>query len=93
MNVGKKSNKKKPLALVFVFSSSQSILVLLYIKCKDKQELMIIKLIVVPFLLVLRGGPLSESYRLSQFHFHWGHTNDYGSEHTVDGVKYSGEVM
>ncbi|XP_043458178.1 carbonic anhydrase 1 isoform X1 [Prionailurus bengalensis] len=41
---------------------------------------------------VLRGGPLSESYRLSQFHFHWGRTNDYGSEHTVDGVKYSGEL-
>ncbi|XP_032725135.1 carbonic anhydrase 1 isoform X2 [Lontra canadensis] len=40
---------------------------------------------------VLRGGPLSESYRLCQFHFHWGSTNDYGSEHTVDGVKYSGE--
>lgn len=45
------------------------------------------------FLLVLRGGPLSESYRLYQFHFHWGSTDDYGSEHTVDGVKYSGEVM
>ncbi|XP_059022078.1 carbonic anhydrase 1 isoform X2 [Mustela lutreola] len=41
---------------------------------------------------VLRGGPLSETYRLCQFHFHWGSTNDYGSEHTVDGVKYSGEV-
>ncbi|XP_044103045.1 carbonic anhydrase 1 isoform X1 [Neovison vison] len=41
---------------------------------------------------VLRGGPLSESYRLYQFHFHWGSTDDYGSEHTVDGVKYSGEL-
>ncbi|XP_042523239.1 carbonic anhydrase 1 [Dipodomys spectabilis] len=41
---------------------------------------------------VLKGGPLSESYRLIQFHFHWGSTNDYGSEHTVDGVKYAAEL-
>ncbi|XP_073749036.1 carbonic anhydrase 1 isoform X3 [Callorhinus ursinus] len=41
---------------------------------------------------VLKGGPLSESYRLCQFHFHWGSTNDYGSEHIVDGVKYSAEL-
>ncbi|XP_014694618.1 carbonic anhydrase 1 [Equus asinus] len=41
---------------------------------------------------VLKGGPLSGSYRLSQFHFHWGSTDDYGSEHTVDGVKYSAEL-
>nr|XP_012326444.1 carbonic anhydrase 1 isoform X1 [Aotus nancymaae] len=41
---------------------------------------------------VLKGGPLSDSYRLHQFHFHWGSKNEYGSEHTVDGVKYSGEL-
>ncbi|EGV93501.1 Carbonic anhydrase 1 [Cricetulus griseus] len=41
---------------------------------------------------VLKGGPLSESYRLTQFHFHWGNSNDHGSEHTLDGVKFSGEV-
>ncbi|KAF5926364.1 hypothetical protein HPG69_011497 [Diceros bicornis minor] len=41
---------------------------------------------------VLKGGPLSDSYRLCQFHFHWGSTDDYGSEHTVDGVKYSAEL-
>ncbi|XP_033059412.1 carbonic anhydrase 1 isoform X2 [Trachypithecus francoisi] len=41
---------------------------------------------------VLKGGPLSNSYRLFQFHFHWGSTNECGSEHTVDGVKYSSEV-
>ncbi|MEJ1288371.1 carbonic anhydrase 1 [Cricetulus griseus] len=40
---------------------------------------------------VLKGGPLSESYRLTQFHFHWGNSNDHGSEHTLDGVKFSGE--
>ncbi|XP_040849620.1 carbonic anhydrase 1 isoform X1 [Ochotona curzoniae] len=41
---------------------------------------------------VLKGGPLSEDYRLYQFHFHWGKTDDQGSEHTVDGVKYSSEL-
>ncbi|XP_053414639.1 carbonic anhydrase 1 [Nycticebus coucang] len=41
---------------------------------------------------VLQGGPLSQNYRLHRFHFHWGSTNDYGSEHTVNGVKYSGEL-
>ncbi|XP_024587167.1 carbonic anhydrase 1 [Neophocaena asiaeorientalis asiaeorientalis] len=41
---------------------------------------------------VLKGGPLSESYRLHQFHFHWGVKDDYGSEHLVDGVKYSAEL-
>lgn len=41
---------------------------------------------------VLKDGPLSESYRLCQFHFHWGSTDDHGSEHTVNGVKYSGEL-
>ncbi|KAB0393692.1 hypothetical protein E2I00_001335, partial [Balaenoptera physalus] len=41
---------------------------------------------------VLKGGPLPESYRLHQFHFHWGVKDDYGSEHLVDGVKYSAEV-
>ncbi|XP_055402877.1 carbonic anhydrase 1-like isoform X2 [Bubalus kerabau] len=41
---------------------------------------------------VLKGGPLSESYRLRQFHFHWGVTDDCGSEHLVDGAKFSAEL-
>nr|XP_054417544.1 carbonic anhydrase 1-like [Pongo abelii] len=41
---------------------------------------------------VLKGGPLSDSYRLFHSHFHWGSTNEHGSEHTVDGVKYSAEL-
>eukprot|EP00486_Rosalina_sp_Unknown_P016706 CAMPEP_0201579914 /NCGR_PEP_ID=MMETSP0190_2-20130828/27813_1 /ASSEMBLY_ACC=CAM_ASM_000263 /TAXON_ID=37353 /ORGANISM="Rosalina sp." /LENGTH=289 /DNA_ID=CAMNT_0048015029 /DNA_START=30 /DNA_END=896 /DNA_ORIENTATION=- len=27
-------------------------------------------------------------YCLDSFHFHWGQTSDYGSEHTVDGQRY-----
>uniref|UniRef100_A0A5F4WJZ4 Carbonic anhydrase n=1 Tax=Callithrix jacchus TaxID=9483 RepID=A0A5F4WJZ4_CALJA len=41
---------------------------------------------------VLRGGPLPGPYRLRQFHLHWGSSDDHGSEHTVDGVKYAAEL-
>uniref|UniRef100_A0A3B4AK60 carbonic anhydrase n=1 Tax=Periophthalmus magnuspinnatus TaxID=409849 RepID=A0A3B4AK60_9GOBI len=33
----------------------------------------------------LRDGPISGVYRLKQFHFHWGASDDRGSEHTVAG--------
>lgn len=41
---------------------------------------------------MLRGGPLTGSYRLRQIHFHWGASDDIGSEHAVDGKKYAAEV-
>ena len=31
-------------------------------------------------------------YKLLQFHFHWGKSNDEGSEHAVNGDRYSGEL-
>ncbi|XP_023228027.1 carbonic anhydrase 13-like [Centruroides sculpturatus] len=40
----------------------------------------------------LEGGPLQHNYRLQQFHCHWGDNSSYGSEHTVDGKTYSGEI-
>ncbi|XP_063590670.1 carbonic anhydrase 1-like [Penaeus indicus] len=40
----------------------------------------------------LKGGPLSDEYVLEQFHCHWGKTNETGSEHTVNGHCYSGEL-
>ncbi|XP_018411284.1 PREDICTED: carbonic anhydrase 1-like isoform X1 [Nanorana parkeri] len=40
----------------------------------------------------VKGGPLKGSYRLNQFHFHWGPSNEHGSEHTVDGKTYSAEL-
>lgn len=57
-------SKMGTLALVFVFISTQPNLVLLYIKCKGKLELMVIRLRVSCSLsvLVLKGGPLPESY-------------------------------
>ncbi|XP_036854120.1 carbonic anhydrase 13 isoform X1 [Manis javanica] len=41
---------------------------------------------------VLRGGPLTGSYRLRQFHLHWGSADDDGSEHVVDGVRFAAEL-
>uniref|UniRef100_G1T1V5 Carbonic anhydrase n=1 Tax=Oryctolagus cuniculus TaxID=9986 RepID=G1T1V5_RABIT len=41
---------------------------------------------------MLRGGPLPGPYRLRQFHLHWGSSDDHGSEHIVDGVKYAAEL-
>ncbi|XP_039697893.1 carbonic anhydrase 13 isoform X3 [Pteropus medius] len=41
---------------------------------------------------VLRGGPLTGTYRLRQFHLHWGHSDDHGSEHRVDGVCFAAEL-
>ena len=35
----------------------------------------------------LSGGPLNATNALMQFHFHWGSTNNQGSEHTIDGKK------
>ncbi|XP_014694616.3 carbonic anhydrase 2 [Equus asinus] len=41
---------------------------------------------------VLQGGPLTGTYRLIQFHFHWGSSDGQGSEHTVDKKKYAAEL-
>ncbi|XP_021025799.1 carbonic anhydrase 5A, mitochondrial [Mus caroli] len=40
----------------------------------------------------ISGGPLGNHYRLKQFHFHWGATDEWGSEHAVDGHTYPAEL-
>jgi len=40
----------------------------------------------------LSGGPLQAHYKLEQFHAHWGPSSEKGSEHTVDGQAYAGEL-
>lgn len=40
----------------------------------------------------LHGGPLKEKFTLAQFHCHWGTNENNGSEHTIDGKGYAGEV-
>ena len=32
------------------------------------------------------------TYELQQFHFHWGSSSSEGSEHTIDGTMYAGEL-
>lgn len=44
------------------------------------------------YISVLKGGPLADTYRLVQFHFHWGSSDGQGSEHRVDQKKYAAEV-
>ncbi|KAK7118626.1 hypothetical protein R3I94_022199 [Phoxinus phoxinus] len=41
---------------------------------------------------ILTEGPISGKYRLKQFHFHWGASDDKGSEHTVDEKCYPAEL-
>jgi len=38
------------------------------------------------------GGTLDAEYKLLQYHFHWGSSNDRGSEHTIDGQCYAMEM-
>ncbi|XP_030629904.1 carbonic anhydrase [Chanos chanos] len=40
----------------------------------------------------LTGGPITGTYRLRQFHFHWGCSDDQGSEHTIAGTKFPCEL-
>ncbi len=41
---------------------------------------------------LLSEGGLPATYRLAQFHLHWGSTDSQGSEHTVDQRQYPMEV-
>jgi carbonic anhydrase len=41
---------------------------------------------------VLRGGPLAAEYRLLQMHAHWGAEVGRGSEHTLEGRSFDGEL-
>lgn len=40
----------------------------------------------------ISGGPLQSEYHLSQFHFHWGSGNTWGSEHLINGVSCPAEM-
>nr|XP_055058039.1 carbonic anhydrase [Misgurnus anguillicaudatus] len=40
----------------------------------------------------LTGGPITGTYRLRQFHFHWGSSDDKGSEHTIAGARFPCEL-
>ncbi|CAL1536099.1 unnamed protein product [Lymnaea stagnalis] len=40
----------------------------------------------------VRGGGLNGSYKTAEFHFHWGSTDDQGSEHSLEGNKFPLEM-
>uniref|UniRef100_A0A8D9BM24 Carbonic anhydrase n=1 Tax=Cacopsylla melanoneura TaxID=428564 RepID=A0A8D9BM24_9HEMI len=40
----------------------------------------------------ISGGPLRESYTFEQLHFHWGPDASRGSEHTINGQRFSAEA-
>ncbi|XP_041752097.2 carbonic anhydrase-like [Coregonus clupeaformis] len=40
----------------------------------------------------MTGGPITGTYRLKQFHFHWGASDYRGSEHTVNRIKFPCEL-
>ncbi|CAN7991703.1 unnamed protein product, partial [Ixodes hexagonus] len=44
------------------------------------------------FVADISGGPLHHNYQMVQFHSHWGTCSKMGSEHTVDGEHYAGEL-
>ncbi|XP_076650610.1 carbonic anhydrase 3 [Halictus rubicundus] len=41
----------------------------------------------------IEGGPLTNTYDLCSMVFHWGQTNEDGSEHTIDYVRYPMELQ
>jgi carbonic anhydrase len=38
------------------------------------------------------GGPLKNSYIIDNIHWHWGKRDQEGSEHTINGIRYSSEA-
>lgn len=46
----------------------------------------------LPANMSLSGGGLPQAYLAAQLHLHWGSHVEPGSEHTVDGHRYAGEV-
>lgn len=43
--------------------------------------------------VIFSGGPLSYPYTLSNITLHFGRENNRGSEHTIDGMQFSGELQ
>lgn len=42
--------------------------------------------------MVSGGGLAHSTYKVAQFHFHWGSNDTRGSEHTYNGLSYPMEV-
>lgn len=42
--------------------------------------------------VMIDGGGIGDTFKIFQLHFHWGGTNDYGSEHRIDGKTFPLEM-
>ncbi|XP_073468269.1 carbonic anhydrase 9 isoform X1 [Aquarana catesbeiana] len=58
------------------------------LKLKNNGHTVVLQL---PDSLEIVGG-LTNTYRAAQLHFHWGSQSSPGSEHTVNGQKFPGEI-
>ncbi|XP_072269734.1 carbonic anhydrase 9 [Pyxicephalus adspersus] len=58
------------------------------LKLKNNGHTVVLQL---PDSLQITGG-LANTYRAAQLHFHWGSLSSPGSEHTVNGKKFPGEI-
>ncbi|CAI9618266.1 unnamed protein product [Staurois parvus] len=58
------------------------------LKLKNNGHTVVLQL---PDSLQINGG-LANTYRAAQLHFHWGSHSSPGSEHTVNGQKFPGEI-
>lgn len=43
--------------------------------------------------VTISGGPYSYSYTLDHLVIHYGHSNGHGSEHTINGTQFPGELQ
>lgn len=43
--------------------------------------------------VTIRGGPLSYEYTMSNITLHYGRENSRGSEHTINGFQFPGEIQ
>ena len=90
---------------IFIFSSLKNlyilsnkfvhdIRILIYFFNSLFSDNLIIYLFIYLFIFtVLSGGPLMDDvYKLEQYHCHWGCSDSRGSEHTVNGQAFAGEV-
>ena len=41
---------------------------------------------------IILGGPLEQTYKLLQLHFHWGSKDSQGSEHTFNEKRFPMEM-
>ncbi|CAG2199863.1 CA [Mytilus edulis] len=60
--------------------------------CVPTMDVLVIQVNLQGHDIKVTGGSLPGTYKVEQFHFHWGPNNNVGSEHTYDGKQVTAEV-